>query len=60
MKIIRWQNDMVMVFDDEGEQVPHLQGHYTEVIDEVLNTPGAEYFHGVWNEDWQPVSKDEF
>ena len=29
--IIRCPNDMVMVFDEEGEQIPEYQGQYEEI-----------------------------
>ena len=34
--IIRLKNDMVMVFDAEGEQVPEYQGQYEEVKTGIL------------------------
>ena len=33
--VYRFQNGQVMVFDDEGNQVPRLQGHETKVLDKV-------------------------
>jgi hypothetical protein len=34
--IIRLKNDMVMVFDAEGEQLPEYQGQYEEVKTGIL------------------------
>ena len=34
--IIRLRNGMVMVFDDEGEQVPKYQGQYEDVKGSIL------------------------
>lgn len=34
--IIRLRDDMVMVFDTEGEQVPKYQGQYEDVRESVL------------------------
>ena len=39
--VIRWSNDVVMVFDDHGEQVCDLQGRYEEVRADVLNAADA-------------------
>ncbi|MFC1948884.1 hypothetical protein ACFLW0_01750 [Chloroflexota bacterium] len=33
---VRCPNDMVMVFDEMGEQVPEYQGWYEEVRDGIL------------------------
>lgn len=34
--VIRCRNDMVMVFDENGEQLPEYQGNYIEVKDLIL------------------------
>ena len=34
--IIRLQNDMVMVFDAAGEQVPEYQGKYEDVKESIV------------------------
>jgi hypothetical protein len=34
--VIRFQNNMVMVFDEEGEQIPEYQGQYEEVKESIL------------------------
>ena len=34
--VIRCQNNMVMVFDKEGEQIPEYQGQYGEVKEKIL------------------------
>ena len=36
MTVIRLKNDMVMVFDEEGEQVPGLQGYYDDVKERII------------------------
>ena len=33
---IRFQNDMVMVFDEEGEQITEYQGQYKDVKESIL------------------------
>ncbi len=34
--VIRLRNDMVMVFDTDGEQVPEYQGKYEDVKERIL------------------------
>ena len=34
--VIRSQNNMVMVFDEKGEQIPEYQGQYEEVKESIL------------------------
>jgi len=34
--VIRCPNNMVMVFDKEGEQIPEYQGQYQEVKESIL------------------------
>ena len=45
---IRCPNDMVMVFDDEGEQVPEYQGQYHEVKASILRDAPPEAIFGHW------------
>lgn len=42
---IRLPNNMVMVFDEKGEQLPEYQGEYKEVKDLILkDAPGDAIF----------------
>ena len=34
--VYRLKNDMVMVFDAEGEQIPEYQGRYEDVKESIL------------------------
>jgi len=34
--VIRFQNNMVVVFDKRGEQIPEYQGQYEEVKGKIL------------------------
>jgi hypothetical protein len=45
--VIRLRNNMVMVFDTEGEQVPGYQGQYEDVRDGILRdaTSGTVFNH---------------
>ena len=46
--VIRCPNDMVMVFDKKGEQIPEYQGQYEEVKGKILKDapPDAVFSHG--------------
>ena len=46
--VIRCQNDMVLVFDGEGKQIPAYQGQYPEVRENILASapPDAAFAHG--------------
>jgi len=46
--VIRFQNNMVTVFDKEGEQIPKYQGKYEEVKESILKDapPEAIFAHG--------------
>ncbi len=49
IKIVsRFQNDMVVVFDERGEQIPEYQGQYEEVKESILTDapPEAVFAHG--------------
>ncbi len=45
--IIRIKNDMVMVFDEDGEQMPEYQGSYGDVKERILANapPGSVFKH---------------
>lgn len=45
---IRLQNNMVMVFDEEGEQILEYQGQYEQVKRSILRDapPDAIFAHG--------------
>ena len=49
---IRFQNNMVFVFDAEGEQISEYQGQYEEVKEKILRDapPDAVFTHGFWDE----------
>ena len=46
-KVIRLRNDMVMVFDTTGEQIPEYQGQYEDVKERILRDapPGTVFKH---------------
>ena len=48
---IRLKNNMVMVFDDEGEQIPKYTGQYEEAKESILKDapPDAVFAHGFTN-----------
>ena len=61
--VIRCQNDMVMVFDEEGEQIPEYQGQYEEVKGSILKDapPDAIFAHGFTDAgELRKVSREEW
>ncbi len=45
--VIRIKNDMVLVFDEDGEEMPRYQGYYDDVKDEIMADvqPGSIFNH---------------
>ena len=55
--VIRCPNDMVMVFDKKGEQIPKYQGQYQQVKDNILNdTPLNAMFGYLY--DFEPEFRE--
>ena len=50
--VIRFRNDMIMVFDEAGEQIPEYQGYYEDVKQVILKDAPADavFTHG-WTLD---------
>lgn len=46
--IIRLKSDMVMVFDEEGEQVPEYQGQYEAVRERILRSAPPDTVFTYW------------
>ncbi len=46
--VIRMSNNMVMVFDDKGEQMPEYQGQYADVKGIILADAPAEAVFNHW------------
>ena len=47
--VISISNDMVMVFDDKGEQMPGYQGQYEDVKGKILVDAAAGKTWGLYN-----------
>lgn len=55
-KTYLWQNGMAMVFGEDGEQIPELQGRATAELAEAIrkrSTPATEWIG--WGEDGPAV-----
>lgn len=48
-EVIVWQNDMVMVFDDKGNQMPDYQGPYKQVQRKIRNVYNGLLTFGNWH-----------
>ena len=46
--VIRARNDMVMVFNGEGEQIPGYQGQYDDVKERILSDAPAGAVFNHW------------
>jgi len=46
--VIRIKNDMVMVFDENGEELPEYQGYYNHVKDRIIANARAESVFNHW------------
>ncbi|GAG81798.1 unnamed protein product [marine sediment metagenome] len=48
---IRFKNNMVMVIDEDGEQIPKYQGQYNKVKERILKDapPDTVFAHGFTN-----------
>lgn len=61
--VIKTPNNMVMVFDEYGEQIPEYQGQYEEVKERILKDAPPETIFGYWFDyeaDIQTVSREEW
>ena len=60
---IRFQNNMVMVFDKEGEQIPKYQGQYRKVKEDITKDapPEVVFAHGIAHDgELQKVTREEW
>lgn len=46
--VIRIENDMVMVFDEHGEEIPKYQGNYDYVRDKIIADATEEAVFNHW------------
>ena len=60
--VIKFQNGMVMVFDEKGEQMAEFQGRYEEVRAKILaHAPkNAKFFYGAWNVSGNAVPRKDW
>ena len=55
--VIRVRNNMVMVFDSKGEQIPEYQGYYEDVKEKILSdAPEGTLFNHWFNRSLEPES----
>lgn len=61
-QVVKFQNDIVVVFDENGEQMPEYQGRYDDVKERILADAheNAEFFHAVWNLSENAVPREEW
>jgi len=62
-RVIRFQNDFVMAFDESGKQLAEYQGQYAEVKSSILKDATAETLFA--NANWltgkqEDIDKERF
>lgn len=59
---IRFGDNMVMVFDENGQQMTEYQGKYEAVKDEILkDAPGtATFYYSVGGTAFAPIGREEW
>jgi len=55
--VIKWPNRFVLVFDEEGEQVPEYQGLYSRVKRRILRDASETTKFKVWNDERKTLRK---
>lgn len=61
-QVVKFGNDMVLVLDEKGEQMPEYQGHYREVKDKILaDAPeDAKFYLSGWPLYGTPLPREQF
>ena len=61
--VIRSENNMVMVFDEKGEQIPKYQGQYEAVKEKILKDAPLDTIFGYFPDyeiELQIIPKEEW
>ena len=61
-RVILWSNGMVLVFDQDGKQMPELQGKRSEVVSKLKTADLSEatFDIGAWNQGTLPMTREQF
>ena len=61
-EVIKFENGMVLVFDEKGEQMPEFQGRYQDVRVKILARAPKEvtFYHGTWPQGRSLVPRKEW
>lgn len=63
-RVIKWGNGMIMVFDEDGIQMPEYQGRYAEVKERILaNIPkhhNVLFETGIWHKGTQNTPREDW
>ena len=60
---IKFQNNMVVVFDRRGRQIPKYQAQYKDIKESILTDapPDTVFCHGLWDDfELKVVPRDEW
>jgi len=61
IKVVKWSNGMVTVFDQFGRQLPEFQGEWEEKKTQIKRYSNryTKYYKGEWHETAEEVDKEE-
>ena len=60
--VVRFSNNIVLVFNEKGEQMPKYQGKYEKVRAKILaHAPeSAQFFRGVWKLSNNAIPREQW
>lgn len=60
--VIKFQNGLVMVFDEKGNQLLDYQGRYEKVKAKILRDApeSATFSHGIWKMSGEAIPREEW
>lgn len=61
IKVVKWSNGMVMVFDQYGRQLPEFQGEWYVMKNKIKRYANrfTKFYKGDWQEQVEEVTKEE-
>jgi len=60
--VIKFRNGVVIVFDQDGEQIPEYQGHYDQVRDMILKDapPTASFYQAEFQLHGDSIPREQW
>ena len=62
IKVIKWSNGQVMVFNFRRKQMPEYQGEHADVREKILKDcdQHTRFYEGEWNKEVVEIDKKKF